>query len=837
MDDNFSNLNAATLPSGGTAGQVLTKDTTTDYDVSWQTATPSLTDLVSDTTPQLGGNLDVNGNSITSASNANVEIAPNGTGDVYLTADTIRVGDNNTNATITTYGTGDLILNTNSGSNSGAITIQDGLDNDITVVPAGTGKVHFETSETRVGINNTNTKITTKGTGDLTLDTNSGSNSGSITIQDGISGTINISPIAGNRVLVGNGANTAIVSSSGFTTLRLETNSGGNSGSIVLNPGTASNINITSPAFGNININPNGGSIVAGNGANTAVITSNGFTALRLDTNAGSNSGSIVLNPGTSSSIDITSPAFGNINLNSGLGKVAVGNGANIATMTSSGPTILRLETNSGSNSGSIQLANGLSGNITLESGAFGKVLVGNAIFANTAIISSSGSQSLTLNTSTGNTASVVLQSGPSGNIVLESAFGGRVTLANQLFGNTAILSSSGSQSLTLNTSSGNTASVTIQSGASANILLETGFAGRVTVGNQIGGNVAILSSASAFPLTLNTNSGNTASVTIQNGPSANIQLQTGFGGRVTIDNQIGGNVAILSSSGAFPLTLNTNAGNTASIVLQNGPTGNVVLETAIGGKVTIGNQLFGNVAILSSAGAFPLTLNSGAGNTASIVLQNGPTGNVVLETAFGGRVTVGNQLFGNVAIVASAGAFPLTLTTGAGNTASVKMENGPAGNIILETAFAGKVLIGNALFNNAATLSTNGEYPLTIESQTDIILEPTGKTLINKPILTKPVYSIGTASGTQTPDATNGEWQTITLNGNLTLNAFSSPADGQTIKLIIKQDATGSRTLTSSMKWEGGSKTLSTAANAVDIASIYYDGTNYWASLTKGYA
>jgi hypothetical protein len=164
--------------------------------------TDKLENIVADTTPQLGGNLDVNGNSIVSTSNANIEIAPNGTGDVYLTADLVRVGDSNANATITTNGTGDLILSTNGGSNSGVITIQDGLDNDITVVPAGTGKVHFETSETRVGINNTNAKITTKGTGDLTLDTNSGTNSGSIVIADGVNGNITLTPNGTGAVVI-----------------------------------------------------------------------------------------------------------------------------------------------------------------------------------------------------------------------------------------------------------------------------------------------------------------------------------------------------------------------------------------------------------------------------------------------------------------------------------------------------------------------------------------------------------------------------------------------------------------------------------------------------------
>lgn len=102
-----------------------------------------LSNVVEDLTPQLGGALDVNGYAITSVSNANVEISPNGTGDVYLTADTIRVGDSNTNVTITTNGTGDLILNTNSGSSSGSITIADGANGNISIAPNGTGFVEI----------------------------------------------------------------------------------------------------------------------------------------------------------------------------------------------------------------------------------------------------------------------------------------------------------------------------------------------------------------------------------------------------------------------------------------------------------------------------------------------------------------------------------------------------------------------------------------------------------------------------------------------------------------------------------------------------------------------
>jgi hypothetical protein len=100
-------------------------------------------DIVSDTSPQLGGNLDVNGQDIVSTSNADIDIIPNGTGDVNLGADTVQIGDNNADATLTTQGTGDLILNTNNGTNAGNITLADGANGDINFTTNGTGAIKF----------------------------------------------------------------------------------------------------------------------------------------------------------------------------------------------------------------------------------------------------------------------------------------------------------------------------------------------------------------------------------------------------------------------------------------------------------------------------------------------------------------------------------------------------------------------------------------------------------------------------------------------------------------------------------------------------------------------
>jgi len=97
--------------------------------------------VVDDTSPQLGGDLDVNGQDIVSTSNADIDIIPNGSGDVNLGADAVQIGDLNANATLTTQGTGDLILNTNNGTNAGTITLADGVDGDINIAPNGAGEV------------------------------------------------------------------------------------------------------------------------------------------------------------------------------------------------------------------------------------------------------------------------------------------------------------------------------------------------------------------------------------------------------------------------------------------------------------------------------------------------------------------------------------------------------------------------------------------------------------------------------------------------------------------------------------------------------------------------
>lgn len=102
----------------------------------------NLIELSLDTSPQLGGNLDVDGFGIVSSANNPITITPDGTGDVHLNADSVRIGDNNADATIVTRGTGDLILTTHEGdANQGVVRLYDGANGNIELTPNGTGAV------------------------------------------------------------------------------------------------------------------------------------------------------------------------------------------------------------------------------------------------------------------------------------------------------------------------------------------------------------------------------------------------------------------------------------------------------------------------------------------------------------------------------------------------------------------------------------------------------------------------------------------------------------------------------------------------------------------------
>lgn len=126
-------------------------------------------------------NINIDGNTISSTdTNGNIVLSPNGSGDVQLSADTVQIGDSNANATLTTNGTGDLILNTNNGTNSGSITIQDAANGNIVLAPNGSGRVQVSgTSTNSAGI-------------ELFEDTDNGTNKALLTVPAALGSDITV---------------------------------------------------------------------------------------------------------------------------------------------------------------------------------------------------------------------------------------------------------------------------------------------------------------------------------------------------------------------------------------------------------------------------------------------------------------------------------------------------------------------------------------------------------------------------------------------------------------------------------------------------------------------
>ena len=93
------------------------------------------------------------------------------------------------------------------------------------------------------------------------------------------------------------------------------------------------------------------------------------------------------------------------------------------------------------------------------------------------------------------------------------------------------------------------------------------------------------------------------------------------------------------------------------------------------------------------------------------------------------------------------------------------------------------------------------------------------------------------TSSTGITVDASLASVHTVTLAHSTTFTISNLPTGGS-VTIIITQDGTGSRTgAFTSTKFAGGTPTLSTDANAIDVVTIFNDGTNKIATIAKAFA
>jgi hypothetical protein len=201
---------------------------------------------------------------------------------------------------------------------------------------------------------------------------------------------------------------------------------------------------------------------------------------------------------------------------------------------------------------------------------------------------------------------------------------------------------------------------------------------------------------------------------------------------------------------------------------------------------------------------------------------------------------------------------FPLVV-----NTATSRIAELPLGdNLDLtgsDISNVGNITVANTItattFNGtistAGTVTTNAQPNIT-STGTLISLNVTGN-IVGGNISTSGLGNIGnlvtikynetvvaggnTGAATITPNAAAGTIFNYTVTGNITINSLANSVAGTGVTLILTQGGSGSYTLSSTMKFLGGAKTLSTAIGSIDIMSVFYDGTTYYASLGKGYA
>lgn len=191
------------------------------------------------------------------------------------------------------------------------------------------------------------------------------------------------------------------------------------------------------------------------------------------------------------------------------------------------------------------------------------------------------------------------------------------------------------------------------------------------------------------------------------------------------------------------------------------------------------------------------------------------------------------------ISVAESAGTVTITNTASSSAIDNVVEDTSPqlGGNLDVN---------GNDIVSlSGATLDITADGNLNLDSTTGVVnllanTSAGGNELTNVQLddYKEVVYAGGSTTGTITPDVANGNVQTITLTGSITLNAFANAEAGQSMTVVVTQPSSGGPyTLTSTMKFAGGTKTLSTGANEIDIISVFYDGTTYYASLATDFS
>ena len=272
-------------------------------------------------------------------------------------------------------------------------------------------------------------------------------------------------------------------------------------------------------------------------------------------------------------------------------------------------------------------------------------------------------------------------------------------------------------------------------------------------------------------------------------------------------------------------------AGGPGVLPYETSWNGDIDAYTTVSGGVTDKKWIWKLPEQSDNLEIFEDTWTSGSGNSPHTKFEAG--GNINIS---------GNVTYRNITLPTTDGTNGQAITTdgngalsfssvGSGTVTSIDSGNGLVGGPVSTTGTF-DVGPGDGITVNADDVAVNQGFDFDFTgaiSASNLSLQKFQETVV----------ALGNQSGdiSSSLDADNGSIYTVTATGAITINSLGNARAGTSMTIIVTQDGSGGHTLSSTMKYAGGNKTLSTAPNSIDIISVFYDGTTYYASLTAGYA
>jgi len=225
---------------------------------------------------------------------------------------------------------------------------------------------------------------------------------------------------------------------------------------------------------------------------------------------------------------------------------------------------------------------------------------------------------------------------------------------------------------------------------------------------------------------------------------------------------------------------------------------------------------------------------------SSSVVLEAGGRTSVTIKNS-GGSAGSANEVFIGPTTGMPARGLPLAIESLAPGFSLYESDAGSNSKCWDFFASTGSLFFRcvNDAINGATNwlrLDRSGQTPslLTISVNTQITGQITGALNHQQ---TYCDYSVATDGATVTFNLLLSDVHAVTLGGNRTL-ALSNAHAGQRFMVTLKQDATGSRTVTwwSGISWPGGTvPTLTTTANKSDVFEFLCTGTNTYIGRVWG--